>query len=143
MRFFKRFAATLALMLGLTGGVVAVTASPALAVGDSCPALAVCVWENGDWTGASYYWTQPANGCTNLGGSWNDRAEAAKINWGSSSAYMTLYKDANCSGQVIGTATKQFASEKIINCDNTYNDNWNEWAFWCDNEQASSFFYHY
>lgn len=144
MKFAKRFAAALALMLGMTGGVVALTSLPSSAHGESCPALAVCVWETSSWSGASYYWTTPTSGsCTNTAGAWNDRASSAKINYGSVFAYMILYKNANCTGATIATATKQGSGQTLINCGNLYNQNWNNDDFPCNTDDVSSFFYHY
>lgn len=139
----SRILATLcALIVGIGGAFAA--GAPAYAYGGDCPSAAVCFWDGTYWDGSKYHWTSPPNGCTNSAGAWNDRADSARINYGSSSAYMILYKDAGCSGSVIATITKQGSSpNRYANCNNYLNDRWNDSLSECNDSAVSSFWYVY
>lgn len=132
------------LVLG-AGGVV-VMSSPAQAVGNDCPALAgLCIWDGSNFNGNKYHWTKPANGsCINIGGSWNDKARAARLVYGSVNAYAVIYADAGCTGAVVARPTKQgFSLNRYVNCANTYNSRWYVSISPCSSPKASSFRYFY
>lgn len=130
-------------------GVVAVQ-SPASAYGENCTgSTKFCFYEGDMWNGPMYYWTLPTSGggfCTNIGGSWNDNGNSAKLKVGS---YVILYRGSGCGGGTVATAVNGSEQDKLINCKETYND-WNRSAttgspclglFGENNSTVSSFWY--